>query len=209
MVATVEEVQVPQVASLRRFGLPSRPEIGSAQRTIKMQRPVCNEQTMAALGRPETEACQAKHNFVPRWWEKCTHGPYFSYAERPVNEPILEAIVDEQGNDTGRFKILGRKEELYLEEVPNLVQVAVSARVNSGLGYHDALAKGFRLPEECGIAPFCDYRDCWSQDVIVHSQWGNYCSEPQARYVGANEDETLLLHTDARRQRSQIAKVAL
>lgn len=193
-----------QTVDVPHFHYPSRQEIGNAHvRMVKMLKPECNADKMRALGLPESDACQRGKMTPLNWYENCPHEPYMTFSEKKARKPILEPILD-NGQETGRHRITDYEEEVWVEKAPNTRQVAVNRRINSGLGMNDALMKGFRLPS----TSFCDYPECWSQDIVVKSKYGNYCSDIQARYVAADARQVKLF-VDGERRADQIAGVSL
>lgn len=183
---------------------PARQEIGTAHlRMVKLAVPVCNAAKMRALGLPEEAACQRGQLTPLLWYRDCPHKPYFNIRQQTSKEPVTEPILDTEGNPTGRLKILGYTEEIWLAETPSDRQIAVNKRINSGLGLNDALTKGYRQ----FTVPFCEYIECYSQDITHRSdRYGNYCSEMQLRYVAADA-RAVLMHTDPERRFDQVMSV--
>lgn len=199
-----EELE-PFTIEVPHFHLQARLEIGTPMRMMKLLRPRCDEEKMRALGLPESDACQSGKQTREDWHERCPHQPYVELARRASKTPNLVPILDEDGNKTGRSKIADWSEEVWFEEKPNIVQVTISKRVNSYLGLNDALAKGFRVPS----TPFCEYIDCYSQDIIIETKYGKYCNEMQARYVAADARSIKLDATNAERRYDQVMGVPL
>lgn len=157
------------------------------QREIKVSYPSCTEQKMLVLGLPPDQACQLPHNIHAAWWVDCDaagHQPYFSLTRQSMRRPQL--VED----SPGRYKLLGYdEEEVWFEQSPNLTQITLSDRVNSGVGLALYSVVGYVLPEVIGVAPFCQFRDCWAQDIkIRHEIYGDYCSETQAKLIAADID---------------------
>lgn len=95
---------------------------------------------------------------------------------------------------------------------PHLKQVAFEMKINSNSGLDRAIRKGGRLPEDVGLKPYCQYRDCWSQDVKYKTRWGDYCSRDHAALVILREEEQVVwapFDEDSRRRRAQIDNVQI
>lgn len=182
-----------------------RPDLFPGQRAIKMLRPSCLETDRE--GRP-TGGCQSEANLPSDWWRLCLsrgHDPYISVVERTERKPKLSE-PDEQG----RRQVEGHEEVVWYEEHPNLAEVVVNIRVNSGQGVEKARRKGFVLPEERGLAPFCQYWGCWSQDIKVRSgRFGDYCSDAQARVVAADYMGRHLEVLQPEKREEQLASISL
>ncbi len=170
--------------------LPSKPGVRPVGRTVKMLFPRC-------------EVCQAPENVRPRWWETCEHSPYQTHSERPETTPTLDTL------DDGTVVKTGEQTRIVYETGWNLVQIKLSERVNSGRGIERARAKGMLLPEEKGLSPFCQYFDCWSQDIRYRTAHGDYCNERQAKEIALEEiGEAREVH-DERKAAEQLARIAL
>jgi hypothetical protein len=144
-----------------------------ATRERKYLRPIC----------PYHEAPERKS---ARWWETCVrdgHDPYYSETVELVREPIRERRGDE-------VVITGWTEREVVRRTPNIAQVTVSNRVHGGrLEEVHVRHDGYILPEEHPtdpLAPFCEYRDCLSQEITQRTPWGNYCSLEHAVAIRAN-----------------------
>lgn len=125
----------------------------------------------------------------PRCSEGCQEDRGFGWWEDCTHEPYLT----EDGNS-------------------NLRQVAVEMKVNSQTGLERAFRKGARLPEDVGLKPFCQYRDCWSQNIKFKTRWGDYCSREHAALIILREEEQVVwapFDEDSKRRRQQISNVVL
>lgn len=145
---------------LERFGLGND---GSSQtygiRVIKMSPPRCKVCT-DGLHRND-------------WYASCPHDPYFHEQEVPE----VKEIREDQGD--GTYIVTDRKEVIRVRQMPNLVQVPRSNR--HATQFEKKRRKGWRLPEEIGVAPFCQFLGCWSQDIQFRSTfYGDYCSQTHA-----------------------------
>jgi len=175
---------------------------GAAVRMLKMARPVCPNSQIpmerTADGRswvpkdmgPTYVNCQAAKG---EWWVQCEaagHKPY----ERTVKWTTKEPIVEE--DDKGRLVQTG--EQLFYHEhvVPNIVQVAISIRINSGRGAQKAIEKkGYKRLKDIGYYEVCQFRNC--QNPVSSSakskKYGNYCSVNHLQLICADA-ESVLLH---------------
>lgn len=155
---------------------------------------------------PRCEVCQDPANIRPRWWETCSHDPYYSVTEETITEPIIEI------NDQGEREIVDRKQRIVQHRHPNLKQVAVHLRLNSGGEVPRRRAQGYIFPEEHPtepLKPFCQYHDCWSQSIEVRSPaYGDYCSKEQAQMVGLDYQEKPV-HVDQGKRTQQLREVVL
>lgn len=92
---------------------------------------------------------------------------------------------------------------------PNLTQVALNIRVNSGQGVESAKRRGRKMPEEMGLAPFCQYLDCWSQNIkFKNAEYGDYCTEDQLKMVMVDVNEVTLEVLNEKKRRRQLAQLA-
>jgi hypothetical protein len=165
---------------------------GSVGRTMKMCSPHCS-------------ICQVP-NAPLNWYMFCEHDPYITKTERPVREPVVEDDPDTPGQRI----VTGEKTKLVYTETPNFTQVAVDVRMDAGNGYRIARECGFKEPQELGFSPFCQYRDCWKQDLpIKTTQYGSYCSEIHAKLIKARMLEILLDATSDKRREEQLSGISL
>lgn len=177
----------PQLKKVKRG--PAAPSSMSSGRTMKMADPHC-------------DICQVPNHPI-NWAFNCEHNPYVTEREVPVREPIIEV-----NEETGEKLITGEKTKLVLEESPNFTQIPMGKRYDNGNAFRIARELGMKMPEELGFAPFCQYRDCWSQDLKVKTaMYGSYCSEAHAKLVMAEELEIFLDVTDEKRRAQQLAGI--
>lgn len=139
---------------------------------------------------PHCEPCQKKG--LRNWWEKCPHNPYYSQAPRSISVPVLACSACgeevEQGTathcDQMSFELRGTKDKVEYENVPNTRSVPVNEAQNSGQGVPKQIAKGWKFPQDIGIAPMCEYPRCYEPNPKIRTPWGNYCTDGEARAVG-------------------------
>lgn len=169
-------------------------------RYVKMLRPRCKE-------------CQREPNVPADWYNHCPHNPYMGLREVKTLVPRYS-----EPDEEGRRTVLGVDEKVHWETRPNLTQVAVSVRVNSGNAVERAQRKGNIFPEDLrcpeyphGIAPFCEFRECMSQDIKYITPYGNFCDEMQAKLVQADFHGTVLEigfdQKSAEKRRRQLAEI--
>lgn len=167
---------------LRKLGARSRRGgLTTALREVKMMYPSCPSN-------PDTgfEGCEDRMDIPRDWWNHCEHDPYYTDTMRVERKAVTE--VDEDGVQT----VTGYTEKFIPERKPNLTQVGLSIRQNSAKGIDKARRRGWILPEEHPsdpLAPFCQFRDCWSQDLNVRSPiYGDYCMELQAKAIAMDQN---------------------
>jgi hypothetical protein len=162
-----------------------RPQSGAqnqyGHREIKMLRPICGI------------CAPSDMNAAPRWWETCNHEAYVGQRAETLTIPVYEDSLDDAGQPTGERIITGENSTTTARPFPNLVAVSRTPRLDSGLGVEKGRRRGFILPEELecaaypnGIEPFCQYAQCFSQELSKFRN-GDYCSEDHA--ARAYDDE--------------------
>lgn len=142
-------------------------------REITMLRPIC-------------DLCQRPKRTQPGWWLKCPHNPYAQIVPVRSKNTVYETLPD------GRRRVKGIEEFETLEERPNRVQVSAWRRINSGvLVERKRRRNGFILPSELrtemfpfGVANTCEFRDCFVQENLISTRWGNFCRKIEAQLVG-------------------------
>lgn len=145
----------------------------SGYRSIKMAYPKCEE-------------CQATDR-NPGWELRCEakgHTPYVTadhYADKVVEKTEPDGDGDLVVTETVTKKIL-------VKGGPNLKPVPFTPRHSAQFAIQKARGEGMRMPEEIGIAPFCQYAEsggaCWAQDDLVnYGDVGVYCSVEHAAAV--------------------------
>lgn len=184
----VDVITQPAKPKLRRFPGSKNFRRTSGHRRVKMVRPICDAAKMVVLGLPTGDACQDPEKYRDEWWKTCTHNPYFSLTKRQESQPIFGPP-----NAAGEREVLSHStREVYVER-PNLVQVSLTMRHNHAWGPADAiLRKGFVTVETLGIAPYCEYQDCWAHDPKFNTRHGNFCESWQAQIVAADAQGKIL-----------------
>lgn len=178
------------------------PRRGIRVRTIKMLAPVC-------------ASCQERN--LRNWWERCQHNPYFSPSPRRISVPVLACVVCGEEVSPGtafhcdqtNFEVRGSKETVQTEMVANTREVPVDEGNLSGRAVERARSKGWKMPEELGIAPMCQFQGCWNPNPKVRTSWGDYCSEVEARIIGHGQTgEAVEVHSQ-RKRNQQLMEVSL
>lgn len=166
-------------------------------RSIKMVEPICADCQEVAGGAPLG------------WWMKCVHNPYYTIEDVPVKTPIIEEVADEATGVVEKL-ITGSKTKLVRKESPNLKQVAFETRINSGEGVKMAQDNGCILPEAIGYKPYCQFGDCWNQNLRVRSpQFGDYCSELHCKVVIADSTGMALEVLDVKAREEQLRSIVI
>lgn len=176
------------------YHLPPGPTKARSIRTVKMVAPLC---------KPCTDGLHA-----PDWFNRCPHDPYFHDQEMPEVDEVKEY------QDDGTYIVRDRKTVFRILRFPNLRQVPHSPR-HLGVNPRKQFNKGWILPEQVGIAPFCQALDCYSQDIpdkwVSEEGRGMYCSAAHALPQLAQEVNVILEtgnEGSARRKRQeQLAKL--
>jgi hypothetical protein len=160
--------------------------------------------------RPQCVICEDPASKSARWWEKCQHNPYIISTEVPHKENVIETV-------DGERVITGQKTRLLADEYPSMRQVELTSRINVGRQVERERAKGSILPEEFrgefrgeqinGFATFCQYRDCWSQNIKVSNEHGDYCRVEEAKLVAAEETGKRLELLIDEKRRDQLAGI--
>jgi hypothetical protein len=198
---------------LINYHLPAGATKSVAYRTVKLVAPQCR----LLLGTNTDSKGRTVHEWrspctegphTPDWFRTCPHDPYFHEQEVP------EVVEDREPQPDGTYIITNRRVVPRVRRMPNLRQVPHSPR-HLGFALRKKLRKGWAMPEQLGILPFCQFMDCWSQDLP--EEWrdtthGDYCSREHAIEMAAQMEQVNLHVADgpdgrARRQR-QLDRVA-
>lgn len=171
----------------------------AAIRMRKLARPICpnsklnmvkDEEGKWVPAEVQPQNCQRAGG---AWWEQCEdtgHDPYFT--NRVWYEPQDRIEEDEAGNQivTGTIRIK------HVNRYPNIAQVAIALRINSGRGAERAVKmKGFKRLPDIGYEEVCQFRNCQRSLSGQHNSvtYGNYCGMPHLSLAAASEDG-LALH---------------
>ncbi len=168
--------------NILRFGL----------RQIKLLRAICR-------------ICEAEDPPRPNWMRDCPHDPYVSVIPGPI---VKKRIYGEPNPDGSRPILRTEDVEGPPELRPNRHAVALSAGLTNGVSVTHAIwRKGRIFPQDLGtivpsqdfpygIAPACEFYNCWNQNGIKTYRSGNFCREVEAQLVayheGAGSMETML-----------------
>ena len=160
---------------LENYHLPAGPAKNGTIRAVKMVAPVCEVCTDGIHARD--------------WFNTCTHNPYFHAQEVP------EIVEEREPQPDGTYIVTDRKTVHRVRQMPNLRQVPHSPR-HLGVNPRRKFNSGWVLPQQIGVAPFCQALDCWSQDLP--DKWqseegrGFYCSARHALPQLAQEVNVVL-----------------
>lgn len=177
----------PKLAKLQGLHRASGSEVEHGLRDIKLLRPICHECA------PEVE--KAGHG----WWDRCPHDPYMGTRSRFITDVDYIDEVDDAGKPTGN-RIVGKSTTREVQYPwPNFVGVAKGRRYNNGHGPEDKQTwYGYITPDQLrspaypdGIAPVCDFRNCYWQEGLKTYDSGTFCRELEAVLVYENEVGTV------------------
>jgi len=223
--------------ALRKLDIPSHAKVNRAIRGKKYVVPDCKVYSEFDAGNGKTERLpvsgpckQAPYNadgsvntnFRSKWWETCTHGAPaqeeldalgYTGPAAYYDKGYRTRYVDEfEKQADGSLIVTGRQEVRQLVIMPRIEQVSASKRNNSGSGPAAAELFGAKKPEEFGIAPFCEYWDCFSQDITKYAN-GYFCSEGHSKLVFADEEFIVLAIGDGdgarKRRREQLREMTV
>lgn len=172
----------------------------AALRMLKLAQPICpnSKEEMERLSdgrwvpKPKTPGKENCQRAGGQWWIDCEqrgHNPYFTTTKWYVTEDILE--TDEQG------RLIKKGEQLIPQEEtrPNIAQVAISIRHNSGRGATKAIEKkGFKRLSDLGYFEVCQFRNCQKpvSSQVKSRNYGHYCSVEHLQLVCADVEGELL-----------------
>lgn len=167
----------------------------SAVRMVKLNQPICPYSKVKMERTPEgryipaedqgpVQNCQKADG---EWWKDCEargHDPYFRTRVWYTNQDTFETDPE-----TGEDILTGKRTVRHKERVPNVCQVYLGTRVNSGRGgWFSIVKKGRRRLTEAGYEEVCQYRNC--QRPIskngLGGRFGNYCSKDHLALVAAD-----------------------
>jgi hypothetical protein len=186
----VEDIDLSDQEVLKVGARPNR-KLNVSLRTIKMLAPVCREHNDGS----------------PGWWYTCLevgHDPYRSIVEKIDQERKLSPP-----DERGRRRVLGTEEVSYFVVSHNTRQLAYTGKHNGGIELSQASGKGWVLPETRGVAPFCQFMECWVQNPQVSTPYGDYCIREQAQLVAAEATGTFLVVNDSQIRARQIAALGV
>lgn len=180
---------------LLNFHLTSGPTRTTAIKVRKMIAPVCRVligsgtddkgRSIYDYRKPCTDGPHP-HN----WYETCPHDPYFHEQEMPEVEEVREDQPD------GTYVVRGRTVVQKVKRVPNLRQVPNAPRHAVFGELRKQRAKGWKFPEELGVAEFCMFMDCWSQNLpqrwVSEVGFGSFCSADHALPLLAQQRNKIL-----------------
>jgi hypothetical protein len=101
---------------------------------------------------------------------------------------------------------------------PNVRSVPIDEGNRSGTAMSHQMTKGWKQPEELGIAPICEFQGCWEPlkdskgkwlTTVKRTPWGNYCSDTEARIIGFSLSGEAAEVQDQKKRRQQLRSVDL
>ncbi len=161
---------------LQTFEWAGRGNATTGMRSIKMLRPICT-------------ICQGPPEHAVNWFEFCEHkgedGLAIFWGDQPKTIRVPKYEIDEDGDrirvsDDVRTKMI---------LMPNWTEVPTGLAHNDGRGVEKMQAKGFKLPEEVGLAPMCQFYGCGKAWPTLRTIYGDYCTDMHARLCAVNEME--------------------
>lgn len=186
----------------------------SAVRMVKLARPICPNSSLKMVrgedGKwvaAEVQEANCQLSGDPRWWEQCEalgHNPYWTV--RVWYEPVDITTEDENGD----LIVTGTKRVKHTVKRPNLAQVAVGIRHNSGLGAKVKITKhGFKRLGDIGFEECCQFRNCQKplDPKFTGTNFGNYCSYEHAALIGADIEGILLNYPEPRLNGTEYEKI--
>lgn len=173
--------------------------LNTPARTIKMLRPVCPETSMDPDGN-YTPGCESKH--IGAWWLKCEekgHQPYLQEKEVTKRKRKTEVTPD------GRTVVKATEEEIEIEQTPRVAQVPLGLRTNSHTFVEDKrFWGGFVMPQDKEYAPMCQFRNCFAPNPKFKTEFGDYCSENEARMMIAEGRHLVLEVFNQEKRKDQL-----
>lgn len=171
---------------LKTFEWAGRGNTNRAMRAIKMLRPICKD----CQGNADTN--------VPGWHEKCKHfddplRKYWQLSAKTIGVTVYkededgDLVIDEEATKSGT------KTKYVL--IPNWVEIPLRTGNYDGKGPQLMARKGFKLPQQVGLAPMCQFYGCGKAWPKFRCENGDYCSIGQAKLAMADEDEIILVTT--------------
>lgn len=176
------------------------PELDYVARDIKLVRPICR------ICAPDVE--RAGHG----WWNRCPHDPYMGEKGEPVTSITYKDELDDEGNVIGRV-VDETTTKVVLRPYPNWAPVAQSLGLNGGRGpEYKKVLYGFIEPQDLrspafpnGIAPCCEFRDCFWQDDLTEYAVGTFCQEREAVAVYEDTNGTVVEINNSQVRADQLA----
>lgn len=177
----------------------------SAVRMVKLARPICpNSKIKMVRGEDgkwvaaEVQPQNCQLSGEPRWWEMCEslgHNPYWTI--RVWYEPVDIVEEDENGDQI----VIGQKRVKHTVKRPNIAQVAVGIRHNSGQGAKFKIERhGFKRLSEIGFEEVCQFRNCQKplDPKFTGTNYGSFCSYEHTALIGADAESILLNYPEPR-----------
>jgi len=176
----------------------------AAVRMVDLARPICpnsqrkrnSDGSWADIG----ANCQLAGG---QWWVMCEemgHDPYFSV--QTYYETV--DVTDDEGF------VVGTKKKAVNVRRPNVAQVALGRRHNSGNGVKNAIEKkGFKRLSEIGFEEVCQFRNCQNpvNPRYTSPAFGAYCSFEHLSLIAADAQEIMVPQINGVTEGPNIEKV--
>lgn len=199
---------------VRRAGLPPGPPpllvevLVEAEKKQKLEEIPWLEQNGLSLNRrvrmvkmvaPVCQKCSRQRG---AWWDRCSHDPYHGL-ELVDNPETFSA------DERGLFKVDETDQTKFYRKAPNVRQVGVHERITSKMGVQKQAARGWKLPQELGYKPMCEFRDCYQPSPKVKTEAGAYCNQFHAKAILMKERGITEEVFDKEKRRKQLEAVPL
>lgn len=189
--------------------------VNAAQRLIKLAVPICpnsqveherdqSGQLRQKEKQPGQQNCQRQGG---QWWVECEalgHDPYFRTQVWYTIEPILEP------DDKGRLIKTGDQYIHHSIRQPNISQVAVTPRINSGKGALRKIERhGFKRLTDLGYEEVCQFRNCQKpvSPEATSRKYGSFCSRMHLALIAADAESEMLHQPNAYLNGNEAEKV--
>lgn len=182
----------------------------AAVRMLKLGRPICPNSKLKMIKDDDGKWVAAEEQLMNcqlmekddlpegygHWTEYCVaqgHDPYVT--TRVWYEPVDLVEEDEDGNQV----VVGTKRMKHTTKRPNIAQVSISIRHNSGRGaIYKMQVHGFKRLADIGFEEVCQFRNCQKPLDPKYSgtNFGSYCGYNHLALIGAAEESILLHYPD-------------
>lgn len=204
--------QKPQLKKLPGFSAGVR--VNSAARMVKLARPICPNSKLKMVKngdgrwvRAEDQPQNCQLSDEPRWWEMCEalgHNPWETVTTWYEPQDILEE------QDDGTFIVTGERRVKHVATRPNIAQVALGIRINSGKGAKFKMERhGFKRLADIGYEEVCQFRNCQKplSDAGRGGEYGNYCGLEHLQLIAADAMGMMLNYPSASLNGEEYQKV--
>lgn len=186
----------------------------AAVRMVKLARPICPNSKLKMVKDENGKWVRSEEQLANcqlaggKWWIDCEargHEPYFSTQTWYEAQDVMEEVEE------GVFEVKGTRRIRHRTKRPNVAQVAVSVRVNSGRGARFKIERhGFARLATIGFDEVCQYRNCQkpiSDAGKGGSRYGDYCSAEHLALIAADAEGILLHYPNSNLNGEEFQKV--